>query len=426
MRILFVIKSVILLLALVADVGAGEPAAPKDKQREEALRRRRNLLVQQMLTTPEFPKLLSRFEAADDLAWLGGLERRHWQPLIDAVVKEGVGGPLFIDALAAAGPEAVPDILRAVRAVQPLEIGSSHPFLSDKAIALLGSLGRMGKAAAPGLPALRKMLAQEGISKSSQAAIRMVMANLGDESPENLDAIARDLKSDDGIAAMMWMLVLIRPGPWVSKEMAREVCNQFNAVPDDEVRRGEGLRFWAEMLGMLGERASPAAERLEKERKAALKTDHFGNIVLGSFAVARIQPRRQEEVLRDLARRLQRGMDNPEALFFFRHTPPFFDPAPSRTAGGLLNDPDAEVSEGAVLLLAAAGSEGRHAFAQVLEFVRGKADEDRRARAVTLLRYADLSQLPVLEAAMREEKSEQVRRQLGRLIESVKTGEPFP
>ncbi len=166
---------------------------------------------------------------------------------------------------------------------------------------------------------------------------------------------------------------------------------------------------------------------IKKERKAALENDdRYADAVLGSLAVARIQPRRQEEVLRDLARRLNRGIPAPEAVFVFRYTPPFFDPALSRSAGALLNDPDDNVSEGAVLLLSAAGSEGRHAFAPILEFVRGKGDESRRARAVTLLRYADPSQLPVLEATMREEKSERVRRQLGRLVESVKTGEPFP
>jgi hypothetical protein len=424
LRILFVIKLVVLLLVLAADGRAEEPAVPKNKQREEALRRRRDLLVRQMLSPPEFPKLLSRYEAADDLAWLGGLEKRHWQTLIDAVVKnDGGRPPCVVDVLAAAGPEAIVDILRAV---QPLEIDPLRPFLSDKEFALLGSLGRMGKAAAAALPALRKMLAQEGISKSSQAAIRVVMANLGDESPENLEAIARGLKGDE-FATVMEMMVLTRPGPWVSKEMAREVCNQFNAETDGDLRRGDGLRFWAKVLGTLGERASPAAERLEKERKAALKNDdRYGEAVLGSLAVARIHPRRQEEALRDLARRLKRGIPAPEAVFVFRYTPPFFDPALSRTAGRLLNDPDADVSEGAELLLSAAGSEGRHAFAPVLEFVRGKAAEDRRAQAVIFLRYAHPAQLPVLEAAMREEKSEGVRRQLGRLIESVKTGESFP
>jgi hypothetical protein len=97
----------------------------------------------------------------------------------------------------------------------------------------------------------------------------------------------------------------------------------------------------------------------------------------------------------------------------------------SRRLARLLDDPDADVADGALCVLVLSLGATRHAFDPVLAFVRGRADEDRRARAVALLHLADTTQLPLLEAALKAERSEKVRQQLRAVIDSVKTGNLF-
>ena len=415
---------ILILLLLLTGIGPilAQPAVPRRKLSEEEINCRRDYLLL-------FLKTDSGIRAADELALLGAADKGTWMALIRAMAPQGRGEPLapqYIDALAAAGAPAIPDILRAMEGIRfP---ASEEPFFSGAGRSFLGfvaALGRMGPAARPAIPALRKLLADPKLDGQFKAAIRVTLANIGDDSKANLDAILRDLKDGPNALPVVRMLASERPGPWVEPEMMAALIRHLEPLAQSERTPGaryEGLDLVAVVLGLMGGKAAGAANTLDKVGQHASGDNHVLDAVVFGVALARIDHKREERVLRDACKVVNDGIESPGHIrFLVLRMHSLVDARISKQLVRLLDERDTKVAAGAATLLYFSGQAAQGAFNPLLAFVRGKAEEPTRAVAArALATVTPFSELPRLEEALKAEKSEKVRRALWLAIQDVK------
>src|SRR5262249_47631849 len=99
----------LVLLIAVACLAVGQQVNPEEKRREDMGKRRRDKLLVELRKGDNF----CSETAADELVALGKLEKRHWEALIEVLAPNSRRPPLsppYIEALAMAGPPAIPDI----------------------------------------------------------------------------------------------------------------------------------------------------------------------------------------------------------------------------------------------------------------------------------------------------------------------------
>jgi hypothetical protein len=123
-----------------------------------------------------------------------------------------LAAPSFVDAIAAQGRFAVPELVRALQE-------GSH---SDEAsVTILASLGRIGPAAAEAQVALHTVLKTHSTDPRSRKTILVVLANIGDRSDGLVEQIRADFDDSNKDAAWrdgyyLWVMSMMRPrGDWV-------------------------------------------------------------------------------------------------------------------------------------------------------------------------------------------------------------------
>jgi hypothetical protein len=386
---------------------------------DNEIRRVRRCLVSALRTADADTALA----AADRLASLAGTDKATWTELIDAMSRPKKLNPLsppYVDALAAAGRRAIPDILRALKGIATPSPDSEFIYRDETLsfIGLIASLGRMGVQGKEAAATLRQFLADDTIDRRIKAAIRVALANISDPSADELHAIQSDLQRDERLFIVVIMLQVIRPGPWVSKDMIAELCKRFDAMDKDNPRRG--YTDLAVVLGMLGERAGCAARPLDRFRKFAQEDDN-PEAVIYSLALARVDPSRRDEVLKQLYEFLRGGISERGAVHYLSNKVPLLvDASIIKSLAAAISDPSPIVGNSAYIVLMLSGEAAHPAFPSVLAFVRGTGDEDRRAYAAQLLRFGDYSELPHLQRLLTKERSEPVRAGIESAIRAMK------
>lgn len=398
-----------ILLGLLAWLAAGQspavaqPAKPRGQAEVPTWQLERNKQLIQVIERDE-GNFRAAYRAAEELALYGNVPEAGWKLLIEQITQGRTASQRnarYLYALAAAGPKALPDILKAL------------PSAGMRAYLLI-SIGRMGPAGKSAIPTLRRMLADPGVDASTKATVRVALASLGDRSEENLAAILTDIRDQRAL----WPLLYISSCGWINEAMIREVTAAFRkGVENRPPELWLGLGWDAGVLGTLGEKAASAAELLESAEKAAV-------VLVDALALARVDPKRQEAALRRLLKR-----DSLFPVYWFggkyfwylEYLYILVDGRMSECLVGFLADPDPKVAKDAAFCLEMAGLAAREAAPLALKFVQGKADEDRRAWAAWALgSIAEYRLLPELEATMKREQSEKVRRELGETIRYIR------
>jgi hypothetical protein len=278
----------------------------------------------------------------------------------------------------------------------------------------------MGPSAKSAIPALRKMLGNKTIGDDT--TIRIVLANLGDESKENLETILADFKNIEKLGCFSRVLPFIKPGGWVKDEMLVAMADPYKRWLGTERRPVVAdVPGIAIQLGQVGQRAASVKALFDVAQDTCLRTRDISALPV-SLALARIDPKQREEVIRRLlagwsSLEWGRGADLAGKEYAWQ----LLDARLSKCLAGFLADPNTSVAQGAILYLYLGGLASREAVPQVLSFIQSEADEELRASAAeTLAAIAEYKQLPKLEATLKNEKSERVRKGLKEAIRIIK------
>ncbi len=359
------------------------------------------------------------YRAAQELALAAGRDAEARKAVLAAYVKiarrpKGYQGPWWeplpympfwlADGLAAAEDAVVPDLIGALQAEKP---GSSPELCAG----LLATIGRIGPKAKMAIPFLRAKLADPQADPGYTATIRVVLANLGDRSPENLAAIVADLNRKEAREAVLQALIFAHGGEWVTESMVRGTGRTLD---------GDDLSAIV-ALGLLAERF-PSARNLLKELRKGHDLESCWGLAL-ALASARLRLDGQgDELLSFCADGISGDCHGAWLVMTFGYNVfALMNETVAKHLVKLVNDPDVTVCKGALWVLRSAGPAARETVPELLKFVQGKADETCRAYAALVLAdIADYSHLAALEAALEREKSAPVRKQLTGTIRGIK------
>jgi len=405
----------LLLFSLGGFIALPSPAlAQPIKHRQEVREKRREQLLKFLKEEKSRPSRvmqeLALMAASDALARKGlvsvlvegeakGARRSRFIENIPFVV------PLcLVDGLAAAGPAAVPDYLEALKT-------PSAAQSRDLFIAFAASLGQIRPGSERTIRFLREKLADRTLEPECKAGLRVVLANLGDRSRQNLAAILADLKSEKLHTATAQVMVLVRAREWVNEAMIQALGES-------------GTLDAAVAVGILGEKAGSLSKLMEERFDAALAGS--GKAVTYGLVLASIDPKQRPAVLKRLCANQSRLGDCRHMWFFataFSNAFELIGPM-GKDIVKLVEDRDPDVARAAMGLLSSAELSARDVAPDVIKFMRSKADDNRRADAAyTLHKIADFSHLALLEEALKQESSPKVRKNLGATIKMIRTFE---
>jgi hypothetical protein len=288
----------------------------------------------------------------------------------------------------------------------------------------LAGLGRMGPGAGKqAIPALRNMLKDKQLAQRKKGLIRIVLANLGDNSVKNVEGDIDPLDS-----AVLLTIVHIRPGKWVTQDTVKKLTKHLgsaSSLKDFDFKLASiSFQNVALALGVLGERASAAGDALDALFK---RTINDGNVTAIGFglALARVDPKRREAALRHLCKNYSKLFEEAgRGTFIYLLEVPrtVVDAKLTHLLVRLLDDPDPAVAEGAGDVLVRAGLSARDGVPGLLKYVGGTGPEQRRIWAAKVLSYvADYSHIPQLEKAKAQEKSKAVRTELDATVQFIKS-----
>jgi hypothetical protein len=318
----------------------------------------------------------------------------------------------LVDGFAAGGPPAIPDLLES--------LGTETARNSDDFFMLLAaSVGRMGPRGAQALPVLHAELAVQKLRPARQAALRVVMANLGDHSEENLQAILAALGDETLRLPVVQALVIVRAREWVTAPMIRALNSRLNETSGTDL-------FTAVALGMLGEKGAMASRKLDELIESELeKGDGLAHV--HTLILANITPREGKPVLRRL-------LGSTREIGGCMIGGAFFEAAIGNfnvligplipTLVELLDDANPKVSERSLGLASFAGLSARDVVPEAIRLLRGTANEGYRADVASTLSFiANYSDLPTLDAVLKVETSAKVRKNLSATIRYIRNFE---
>jgi hypothetical protein len=205
-------------------------------------------------------------------------------------------------ALARVGPDVLPDVLAELKKWDGEDESGWSPLLC---------IGRIGPDAVIATPHLLERLAAEETSKDMKSIIRVVLANVGYESEENLDAILTSIKGPGHDERTVLTMALTGSREWVTPEMILALAKRMETGGTDPMA--------ALALGVLKERAAPAIPALERSLKASLNArDYTSAHMLYGFALAQVAPERRREALRSVFAKLgPKGIQGRTDMFAF-------------------------------------------------------------------------------------------------------------
>ena len=277
-------RPVVVLIALVL-VSAGLSQTEGSQSQEEI--RKKHLVALGSKDLRLYRRAVQRLSAQRNE------KPEDWRPLLKVIVSPP--SPAFelaeMDAapgLARVGPDVLPDVLA------ELKKWSGH---DASGWGLLLCIGRMGPQAVKATPYLLDRLAAEETHQTTKAIIRVVLANVGYESQDNLDAILTSIRGPGSEGSTVSTMALTGSREWVTPAMVLALANRLETSRDEY--------HVAVALGVLKERAAPATAALERSMATSLNARGYssGYIACG-FALAQVAPERRREVLRSVFAKL--------------------------------------------------------------------------------------------------------------------------
>jgi ankyrin repeat protein len=317
----------------------------------------------------------------------------------------------LVRAAARAGPAAAPEILAAWKAEDLSDAGS---------LVLLMALGRIGPGAKSAAEPLRETMAAADTHPLLRAAIRVTLANLGDTSRENLDALRAAVAGHDEAATTTLQMVALGGGAdWADEAFVAETVRQFESDPAE-------TGFWAAAaLGRLGAKAGPKAVAALKQSFVKCLEEPTGNPLLLGCCLARMDGPNAATYLEPVLARLGRGGLGEGAILQMQAVRgALLDPSLAADLARFLDSPRPEVQRGALWALAGvAGLESGAAWRRVLDLAAKAEDESLRRDAVMVLAVVlPAEEVGRLETMMREAPSEEIKSTLSMSLRAVRLG----
>jgi len=106
----------------------------------------------------------------------------------------------------------------------------------DERSLILLALGRIGGEAAGAAPFLRKRLVDPQIVVGERAAIMIVLARMGQVSPQDMDEIAQGFAQKDFLDAAIETMFLVGPNDWLRGHVESALTGAWGASDDEESR----------------------------------------------------------------------------------------------------------------------------------------------------------------------------------------------
>jgi len=354
-----------------------------------------------------------RARAFQEIAALPEIDEHLLRGLVDAVLapaQPDPASPFGVKALARHGVAAIPQLVKRLSEADP----SSEAFQR-----VLACLGAMKRNAAPAVPVLLPVLDNPAAAPGVHAMVRVALANMGLPSPDRLKAILADLAEPGpaGTAAAQ-AIALYGDGGWVTQEMVQALALRLKH------QEPHAAAFAALALGSLGEKALPAAGRLEAALESSIGApDRASDCIIFGLALARVSSGRRPEALRRVARELgPQGFRPPAdwpAMYWASWTI-----AAEQVVWGLvaiLQSEDWSLAPGAASMLGAIGYSARGATPVLSHVVRtalrqaARSDKAQAQRcriaaavaAAALGAVADPAELPAVRNLARQVSSEE-------------------
>lgn len=296
-----------------------------------------------------------------------------------------------------------------------------------KALFVLGSLGLKAQEA-KGF--LLKQLDRQNADPEMEGAIRVVLANVGYRSDENLRTILADIKNRTTRGnAEVAQMGRCGAGPWITDEIIAELVKWLDIQdPDDEIAyiQKSGETYWHVSLALasIGPRAKAATDKLQKHLKYMQSLTERGLYpctvqILYNICLAKVDPSQFDKAIKTVIRWMRPNND------YWDHTSSYtvyvatylFDARVIKLAGECLYDTDPEIVGGALWMLWRMGLDAKQFAPDVLKILTNNPEKDLRELAARVLKsLLTPEDIPALEQVMESEKSESVRTKIAETV----------
>ena len=281
---------------------------------------------------------------------------------------------------------------------------------------LLFVLGRMGPKAKAAVPFLLEQLEKHRQDPEIEGSIRVVLANIGYKSDENLATILSDIRkrTERGKSEIL-MITLAGPRDWLRGDITKEFRTCLNeSYESDEVLEVHLLSI---ILSVIGEIDNSTAKRLDVFLKAQCKAEGGDYIDIRclyfGFVLAKADPTKADETLRTALKYLalvSPGHGVYAADILIGDILIASERNMMKELVKTLDDSDPNVVTGAMWMLFGLGLDAKEYSPKVLKILKENPDEDlREIAALSLSTLADVRDLPTLQAILGKEQSEFVR-----------------
>ena len=176
------------------------------------------------------------------------------------------------------------------------------------------ALGQMGRNAASAIPFLERISADEHLEAQTKVELRICLANIGENSKENLAQIVVILKRHDDLTdTALWTMAVTRSRDWPSPGILDQLklCLQTAGAADGESVSRSPLA--AVIFGNLGTNAAVYARVIQSQLKTAKRTAGLEAArIIYNLALARIETHNQQKYVLEVLKLIGRDFGRAE------------------------------------------------------------------------------------------------------------------
>jgi hypothetical protein len=369
------------------------------------------------------------WEAAESNDW--PVRIRAIQELAEIVEHNAPAQELLIRHLFADGRAAEGDLFEVVRVLAMAEPAVVDKLVSryqrdksgeEKLKRLLYVLGRMGPKAKPAIPFLLEELEKNRAEPVMEGCIRIVLANVGYESNENIATILRDIENRTPRGkSELWMMAMAGPQNWVGDDLVQELLSWFNQ--SYTARETVPLSVSLATLGVIDTDTQKRLGAFLRGQCNKEGCDEPACIYFG-FCLAKSGVKPARKVLAPALRCLaddSPGFSLRGANVLVGDVLIGSDQRMLTDLSRMLDSRHPKVVTGALWMLLAIGLDARQYTPRVFKILKANPDEEvREVAAQTLGFLAGVGDIPELEGIIKKEESEFVREEIVKAIRIIR------
>jgi HEAT repeat protein len=288
-----------------------------------------------------------------------------------------------------------------------------------KLLLILGRIGPKGRSA---VPFLLRQLQKEANNPDAVGIVRIVLANVGYESQDNLAKILSDIRNrtESGKSAVH-TIARVGAGGWVNDELIAQLVERLVQGETGEwlSAHGDESAYAALALASLGQKAAGAVTDLEELLQYVWEQEHYATYrILYGFSLMKVQAAQSDKVLSDVLRYMgSEDFGNHTDYVALDMVRPLVTHELVSQIRGALNHDNPEIVRGAIGMLWIIGLDGQQYAQDLLKILRENPDKDlREAAAEALGRIASMADVPALRGIFAKEKSRFVRNEIAKAI----------